>query len=91
MALVSLQAAKDHLRIDTSDTDVDIDRKLEQANDIVIRHLKSQADDAWTTATVPGDVSASILLVLEDLYERRPINWEAIGRLLVGRRDPALA
>jgi len=29
--------------------------------------------------------------VLEDLYERRPINWEIVRDLLVGLRDPALA
>jgi len=45
----------------------------------------------WTDATAPGNVSAAILCVLEDLYERRPIQWDLVGGLLVGLRDPALA
>lgn len=45
----------------------------------------------WTLATVPSPVAAGILLVLEDLYERRPIGWESIGALLIRYRDPAVA
>lgn len=46
---------------------------------------------AWTDVTAPGNVGAATLWVLEDLYERRPINWDVVRDLLVGLRDPALA
>jgi hypothetical protein len=45
----------------------------------------------WTPATVPMQVHAAVLLVLEDLYERRPIDWEVQRRLLERSRDPAFA
>jgi hypothetical protein len=45
----------------------------------------------WTEDTAPDNVSAAVLCVLEDLYERRPINWDIVRDLLVGLRDPALA
>jgi hypothetical protein len=46
---------------------------------------------AWTDTTAPDNVMAAVLYVLEDLYERRPINWDVVRDLLVGLRDPALA
>jgi hypothetical protein len=52
----------------------------------------------WTVDTVPGQVHAAILLLLTHLMEHRgddmgtdALTWEAIGRLLVRARDPALA
>jgi hypothetical protein len=53
---------------------------------------------AWTEATAPGSVSASILLMLSRLYEHRGDMeeedsdlWLSIERLLMRHRDPALA
>lgn len=45
----------------------------------------------WTDVTVPPLVQAAVLLVLEDLHERRPIDWDAQRRLLERSRDPAFA
>lgn len=45
----------------------------------------------WTSTTVPNRVHAATLLVLEDLHEHRPIDWEAQRRLLERSRDPAFA
>lgn len=45
----------------------------------------------WTSTTVPNRVQAATLLVLEDLHEHRPIDWEAQRRLLERSRDPAFA
>lgn len=45
----------------------------------------------WTPTTVPKRVRAAVLLVLEDLFEHRPIDWEAQRRLLERSRDPAFA
>lgn len=54
---------------------------------------------AWTDVNVPTVIQSAVLLVLTHLYENRGDNlqqvdealWEAIGRLLMRRRDPALA
>jgi len=53
---------------------------------------------AWTEATAPGSVTASILLMVGRLYEHRGDMeehdadlWMAIERLLMRLRDPALA
>lgn len=45
----------------------------------------------WTDDTVPLNVLAATLVVLEDVHGRRPINWEAVSALLMRFRDPALA
>jgi hypothetical protein len=100
--LVTLATAKLHLRITTAALDpgdVDLQLKLDQAEAIILRYLKGQADPLWVSpATAPGNVTAAILLLLSSLYEHRgddeTLNeqtWTAIERLLVGIRDPALA
>lgn len=99
--LVTLAAAKIHLRIDTPDLDpgdVDIQLKLDQAEAIILRYLKTTPDPEWTAETAPANVTAAILLLLTSLYELRgddqtlsELTWTAIERLLVSLRDPALA
>ena len=101
-ALVSLTQAKAHLRITLpalDPGDVDIQLKLDQAEAIILDYLAEFVDAAWVSpATAPGMVSASILLVLTDLYEHRGDDmtlsektWEAVARLLARSRNPALA
>jgi hypothetical protein len=102
-ALVTLTTAKLHLRITTAALDpgdADIQLKLDQAEAVILDYLDTSADPAWTTpATAPGWVTASILLLLTDLYENRgdatsevsEKTWEAVTRLLVRARNPALA
>lgn len=53
---------------------------------------------SWTEATVPMSVQAATLVMLTHLYEHRGDDpetdealWQAIGRLLMRQRDPALA
>ena len=100
--LVTLVQAKAHLRITLpalDPGDLDIQLKLDQAEAIILRYLKTQADPLWVSpATAPGNVTAAILLLLADLFEHRGDDqtldektWTAIERLLVGIRDPALA
>jgi len=99
--LVTLTTAKAHLRIPAALVvdDTDIQLKLDQAEAIILRYLKSQADPLWVSpATAPGNVTAAILLALGSLHEHRGDDqtlseqtWTAIERLLVGIRDPALA
>jgi len=65
-----------------------------------------QADEAgtvgattWDTSTVPKEVQAAVLVMLTHLYENPGDNmqtvdetaWQAVERLLMRRRDPALA
>jgi Phage gp6-like head-tail connector protein len=96
--LLTLAQAKSHLRVTSSDDDVDIQFKLDLAEGIIRRYLKSQNDAAWTPATAPENVLAAINIALTDLYENRGddptlsgVAWVAIQSLLVGLRDPALA
>jgi hypothetical protein len=100
--LVTLAQAKAHLRITTpalDPGDVDIQLKLDQAEAIILDYLQDNpAASAWTAATVPGPVTAVILLMLARLYEHRgdadkedENTWVAINRLLVRLRNPAIA
>lgn len=97
-ALVSLHRAKEHLRVTTTDSDADIHLKVEQASAIVLEYLKSRADAGWDDTTAPGPVQAATLLVIGHLYEHRGDDmdrdgalWQAVERLLMRSRDPALA
>lgn len=83
--LVTLAQAKDHLRVDGTHEDADIQLKLAAATEMAIAYLDrtiyaSQADlDAATQAGNPGTdplvatdmVRAGILLLLGDLYANR--------------------
>jgi hypothetical protein len=100
--LVTLQQAKDHLRVTTAALDpgdADIQAKLDQAEAIILNYLKAQADPLWVSpATAPANVTAAILILLTALREHRgddqtldELSWTTIERLLVGLRDPALA
>jgi hypothetical protein len=100
--LVTLVQAKAHLRITLpalDPGDLDIQLKLDQAEAVILNYLDTSASASWVSpATAPGWVSASILLALTDLFEHRGDDmtlsektWEAITRLLVRARNPALA
>jgi hypothetical protein len=49
------------------------------------------ATPTWTGTTVPKPIEFGILSVLEDLHEHRPIDWVALGAIVMRFRDPALA
>jgi hypothetical protein len=73
-ALVTLDVAKEHLRVDHADDDPDIDRKIGQATAIVTRYIERSAGDddvEWDETTVPADVQAAILLMVQWLYDNR--------------------
>lgn len=81
MNLVTLSRAKQHLHVDHSFDDQDIEAKRKQASGIVLDYIK--IDTAATTfnwvdssgepdeAHVPPNVVAATLLVLGALYENR--------------------
>lgn len=100
VALVTLEAAKEHLRIDDPDQDEEVTDRIGDASDIVIDYLK-RPDHEWTEDDVPGNVRASVLLVLGALWQNRegvgqyaedmdPIS-PAVVSLLRRMRDPAIA
>lgn len=100
--LVTLVQAKAHLRITLppgDPGDVDLQLKLDQAEALILNYLSTGADAAWVSpATVPGPVSAAILLLLTHLFENRGDDqkadadlWLAVDRLLVRYRVSAIA
>jgi hypothetical protein len=91
--LVTLEAAKQHLRILDNDHDADITLKLEGASRIVIDYV-DRADLVWTAETVPASAKVAVLLVLGALFEDReggePLS-RAVVSLLAPYRRTALA
>ncbi len=87
MALITLQDAKEHLRVDHDLDDADILLKMEQASDIVIDYLKlpegkwdldaggsgssSSGSSGSSSGLAPWRVTAATLLVLGELYRNR--------------------
>lgn len=60
--------------------------------------IQASVAETWTALTVPQDIQSAVLLMVTHLFEHRGDDlsggeavWTAIERLLVGRRDPALA
>ncbi len=101
--LVTLEKAKSHLNELGSSRDVDIQEKLDEASDIVLDYLKLDGvPDEWLASAspveydIPGVIQSATLLVLSELFENReastsdPIT-DAVARLLMRKRDPALA
>lgn len=99
--LVTLDEAKAHLKVTTTaghPGDADIQAKLDEAEAIIRKHLKSSDDPLWTAATVPPPIQAAIKIKLMDLYQLRgdddanaERNWQRIVAMLTPYRDPALA
>ncbi len=106
MSLVSLEDAAVQLELPPSITDPSLNdpllprlqEALARSEAIIIDYLK-KPDHDWTEDTVPGPVSAAIILLLRDLWGDTMGTPAAdfihpdgpIARLLVRHRDPALA
>lgn len=101
VALVTLEQVKSSLRVDFIDSDTDLALKIEQATDAVVDYIK-KPDHGWTVETVPGRVSAAIILVVKSLFddsEKAELLSALAGgelknpvvSLLYRLRDPALA
>lgn len=72
--LVSLETAKDHLRITATEggtEEAQVEMYLDMAEDIVREYLDDQFDEDWDEDTVPGAVKADILRTLADLWRHR--------------------
>jgi Phage gp6-like head-tail connector protein len=99
-SLVTLAQVKDQLRITHAFADAELQRHLDDAEDIIRRYLKTLPDPAWTADTVPGAVRAAILRQATHLAtDRGDRAGEAtpdglapfVADLLTLYRDPALA
>lgn len=100
VALVTVEQVDNALRLnleadlgDPSGDDADTSRldnvtmRIAQATDIVLDYLKiAEEDVTWTTETVPGRVSAAIILVVESLFDDG-----AKGEMLKGLANGDLA
>jgi len=103
--LVTLDMAKQQLRVTDTLQDAVIAWKLAQAEDVVLRYLKPDRTDEvrpdypWTIDTVPPAVQDAILLYLSHLDRNRGDAvdgqdeqvWLAIERRTAQLRDKALA
>lgn len=79
-SLVSLDDAKMHLRIETTDFDTDIAMKIEQATELCLEWIARRGDEPavdgdpvvpWDETTVPPPIQAAILMQLSQLYDDR--------------------
>jgi hypothetical protein len=71
MALVTRAQVNLALRLDLVDGDEripDIDLKISQAEDAVVDYLK-KPNHGWDETTVPGRVSAAVMLVVQSLLD----------------------
>lgn len=101
--LVSLAAAKTHLRVLSTDHDYDIELKIGMASDIVLDYIKNRTvPTEWIIGTspitydIPALIQAAVLLVVGELYFSREASVAnvlspAVMSLLERYRDPAIA
>lgn len=105
--LVSMDEARNHLRIDSIDEDPDLILKIHAASGAVLGYLKSAADKykgedgEFDADRIPFEVKASVLLMLGYLSKDRDNDdgreYEQgflprpVTALLYPLRDPALA
>lgn len=80
VALLTLDVAKQHLRVDHTDDDADITRKIEQASAIALTFMKRtigtpDPEDPsivdWTPETLPADIASGVERILSQLYDDR--------------------
>jgi hypothetical protein len=103
MALVSLAAAKAHLRLTATSQDADLQQKVDAASAVIVDYLKDRAEDTWDETTTPLPVQMATLLLVAYLWQHRgddpadrddlDVNqgvWAEIDPLLARFRDPAL-
>ena len=103
MGIVTLDAAKRHLKPPGSIDDTRIEEIIEQATAIVLEHIKLPTDAYQSsagdpTSEVPKNVAAATLLVIGALYDnadgqdpdKNPLS-PAVLALLHGKRKPTLA
>lgn len=98
VALLTLDAAKQHLRVDHTDDDADIQRKINQASAIILNYIKKTVGPLdpenpsivdWTADSVPDDIAAAIEIRLSKLYDDRNAGREDNPNIAMGYLTPA--
>jgi hypothetical protein len=78
--LISVEEARQHVRVATTAFDADIQFKILQATAILLNYLKvpseASVDDSplilpWTSVEPPWDIKAAALLIFGDLWQYR--------------------
>lgn len=99
--LITLDIAKQHLRVDTDDEDNDISLKIKQASAVIVSYCASNPDaQTWDADTVPFDAQIACLLLVAQFSSVREAgdftsdaaNYlpTSVMALLSRLRDPAL-
>lgn len=97
--LITLQAAKEHLRVEHNEDDIPIQRYADEASAIVLDYIKKRigtpdpADPSivdWDETSVPLPVRAAIELMLSKLYDDRNAGQENDERVALGYLTPAI-
>ena len=100
VALVSLDDAKQHLRLTGNAFDAEVLQKRDAAQAHIVAKLGPAANATWTEATVPRDIRNAILILLDAFWERRGGDeandtlrkaLSTIDFMLGPHRDPTLA
>lgn len=98
IALVTLEVARDHLRLEGTAEDTRITRLIEEASAYVLAYLADRGDPSWDAATVDPIVRSAVLLKLTDLHDNLGDDLSkaeairlAIINLLMPIRPPAMA
>jgi hypothetical protein len=96
--LVTIDEAKQRLRILHNDDDADLLAIIAQASDTIVDYLKRpEIDPPWDETTVPPHVKNATLLLIGRIYADREAGFDggllnqAIRDLVHRDRDPALA
>ena len=98
--LISLDEAKQHLKVTHTDADFDIESKLEEASALYLYHAKLESAPAeWFEGSplqmsAPPNVKSAVKLILSELWWNResgisnPLS-EAVKSII--KRDPTIA
>jgi hypothetical protein len=94
--LWTLEQAKVHLKITGTDSDADIQQKLDTAQEAVLSYLGPFADATWTAETAPKPVTHAIQLLTAFYFDDRgdgqtPDAWPKVYALLAAYRDPTVS
>lgn len=89
MALVSLTTAREHLRVNVLDDDLNIQSKLDEAEDWASDIMGENFNAAWDEVTVPGRIRSAILVYLTGVYDGDPDGkyLDVANRLIERWRD----
>lgn len=89
MALVTVAQVNAALKLDlvgaptfaTDERTPDVELKIKQAEDIVLDFVQPKPDPVWTADTVPGRVTAAMIMIIQFMIDDTEEGREAISGL----------